>query len=1071
MQGIPNWDLAFETYMLIGDAADPQKSSITPTLSKVEGDGIENSMIQVQLRDAYDNPFADKSIKLISDSSTAQTQPLTAKTDQDGKAAFTVTHTAAEKVKYYAADAVDETRLTADTEIQFVYEKKPSIKLTEAAGTDTFSRTINVQAEASGGSNSIVSEKWASGEKMLTDFQTGGTVVTDHQFTVNRDGVYSVYAKDAAGNESVETITVSGITVPFSAFTSTVTTEQTTLKAGGTSTIAINLIDEDGLAYSAASDVQVQLQSELGTISGIKSLGKGQYEAVFQSTGKVGEEQVSVTADGKKLEQELRLTILPEELDARQSIVTASPESVSADGESFATVTASVYDKYQNPLQDIEVRLESDPVEADVLPQRSIRTDESGRAVFKVTSETARKIDLTLYAVQNGHQPVVLGNPAQVTFVHKKKPEITVLSELNAGLPITKKVTVSADVYGKLNLLESLKWAVGEQTAEYFLNEGTQLANGQTFDVSTSGTYTFYARDASGNATVKTLDIDVPLSADTALAGIWWSKAAEDPQQPLAYNADTRAYEATVTSDVYSVKLTPFTLDPNASVALNGETIPQGESSKELVLQTGENRYDLVVSAQNGEADQSYTIVIVRDAVKPEPQPQPRPPVSGNDSGSGSNAAVTQSPVPVTITPPSSWNLPGLNGEFSVSRQDVLNGNISLTSENAASAASLDAGLVQAWYELNPKAQVTLQTAGGTLSLPVAALQEALSGAAGGSAPRTVVLSASQPAESAMQSVRSEAARLGADMLNTPTSWSITLTGEPSNAADKASAALRKAAKARLVWAANKTDSGTSSISSILKGQRAGLLGASVSNTGETAQPSGTLVRWDTQAGAFRFVTAALGAGEVGVPADGGIYAIVNRPVNFTDLSDHWAKKEVDRLASSLIVEGRTSSTFDSNGKLTRGELAALLVRALGLNSSAEAVPFADTADGWYTDAVNTAYAAGLIRGSEDGFRPNAEVTREEMAVMLERALSLQYASQAAMNGSTLPGAVATSASMPKNAANEQISSWAEEAVQNLRQLGIMQGDAAGKLHPQNDVTRAEAAALIVRLLQYGGRM
>ncbi|MEJ8307254.1 S-layer homology domain-containing protein [Saccharibacillus sacchari] len=1071
-------------------AADLQKSSIASTSGKVEGDGKESSTLKVQLRDAYDNPLIGKSIKLMSDSSSSQAQPAQVQTDQAGKATFTVTNTAAEKVTYYAADAGNGTVLTPNTEIQFVYEKKPSIKLTEAPGTDTFSRTINVQATASGGSNTIVTEKWLPGAKTLTDFQTQGAIVTAHRFTVNRDGVYSVYAKDAAGNESVEIITVSAITVPFSTSLSTVAAQSATLNAGGTSIIGINLINEDGKAYSAASDVQIQLRSKLGKINEIKPLGKGQYEATFQSTGKVGEELVSVTADGKKLDQEIQLKILPEAVDAQQSSVTASPESVSADGQSFATVTASVYDKYQNPLRDIEVQLDTDPAGVDVYPQPSVRTDESGRAEFRVTSETARKIGLTLSAMQNG-QPVILGNPVQITFVHEKKPEIKVVSELSAGLPITKKVTASADVFGKLNLLETLKWAVGEHPAEYFTNEGTELTNGQSFDVSASGTYTFYARDTSGNVTVKTVDIDVPLSADTALAGIRWSTAAGDPGQPLAYNADTRAYEATVTSDVYSVALTPSTFDPSASVTLNGDVILQGESSKELILQTGENRYDLVVSAQNGEANQSYPIVIVREAVKPEPQPetpepQPQPPVSGGNSGSSSNTGVTPNPVPVAAAPTSSWNLSGLNGAFSVSRQDVLNGKISLASENAASVASLDSDLVKAWYALNPKAEVTLQTSGGTLSLPVAALQEALGNATGGSAPRTVELSAAQPAESAMQTVRSEAGRLGAAMLTTPTSWSIALTGESSAAAEKAAAALRQAATVRLVWATTETASGASPVSSILQTQHAGLVGTSVaaaadnvasitqtsvSKTGTTAHSTGTLVRWDTQAGTFRFVTAALGAGEVGVPADGGVYAIVNRPVNFSDLSDHWAQKGVEKLASSLIVEGRTASTFDANGTLSRSELAALLVRALGLDASTEAAPFADTADDWYTDAVNTAYAAGLIRGSEDGFRPNAEVTREEMAVMLERALSVQYASQVAASGYALPAAIATSASTSQSAADEHVSSWAEEAVHNLRQLGILQGDAAGKLHPQNDITRAEAAALIVRLLQYGGRM
>jgi len=121
---------------------------------------------------------------------------------------------------------------------------------------------------------------------------------------------------------------------------------------------------------------------------------------------------------------------------------------------------------------------------------------------------------------------------------------------------------------------------------------------------------------------------------------------------------------------------------------------------------------------------------------------------------------------------------------------------------------------------------------------------------------------------------------------------------------------------------------------------------------------------------------------------------------SFTDVtpaSFGWAKDSIETLAGAEIVAGVSETHFEPGRAVTRAELASLLVRALRLQVRAGATqPFKDVHSGdWHSGAVAAAYAAGLITGYGDGtFRPNSAVTREEVAALLTRAMKLQTTEQ-----------------------------------------------------------------------------
>ncbi len=199
-------------------------------------------------------------------------------------------------------------------------------------------------------------------------------------------------------------------------------------------------------------------------------------------------------------------------------------------------------------------------------------------------------------------------------------------------------------------------------------------------------------------------------------------------------------------------------------------------------------------------------------------------------------------------------------------------------------------------------------------------------------------------------------------------------------------------------------------------------------------------------------------AGAIIKHRDNGWYTVVTGQKTFIDLRNHWARKDIERLASRLIVTGKDSDTFDPGGKVTRAEFAALLVRALGITDGTDKRVFSDVSGEWYAEAVNSAAVAGLINGYRDGtFRPYQEITREEIAVMVSR--TVRFAGYPSDSGSTNYNVSFTD--------RDSVSDWARPAVSAAAGAQIIKGNRNGEFSPHSRATRAEAAAMLMRTLVY----
>jgi uncharacterized repeat protein (TIGR02543 family) len=191
------------------------------------------------------------------------------------------------------------------------------------------------------------------------------------------------------------------------------------------------------------------------------------------------------------------------------------------------------------------------------------------------------------------------------------------------------------------------------------------------------------------------------------------------------------------------------------------------------------------------------------------------------------------------------------------------------------------------------------------------------------------------------------------------------------------------------------------------------------------------------------------------------IYAVISNPVAFTDVANHWAKEAVNDMGSRMVISGIGDLKFNPDQDITRAEFAAIIVRGLGLKPISGSAPFSDVREtDWYSSVINTAYAYNLINGFEDGsFRPLDKITREQAMAIIAKAM-------------TITGLKAkleeVEAGRPINFFTDSgmVSAWAKEGIADSLQAGIITGRNGSELAPKANITRAEVAVIVKRLLQ-----
>nr|WP_315990150.1 S-layer homology domain-containing protein [Desulforamulus aquiferis] len=188
-------------------------------------------------------------------------------------------------------------------------------------------------------------------------------------------------------------------------------------------------------------------------------------------------------------------------------------------------------------------------------------------------------------------------------------------------------------------------------------------------------------------------------------------------------------------------------------------------------------------------------------------------------------------------------------------------------------------------------------------------------------------------------------------------------------------------------------------------------------------------------------------------------YAVLKKPERkFTDVKGHWGEKDIELMAARGIISGYNDDSFRPNANITRAELAILLSRLLGLNEKAINT-FNDVSEkDWYYESIAKAFHAGIVSGYDGGyFKPNQYVNREQMAAMISNTIENMGISLGQND-----------ASMELFFDAGSISLWARQSVATTSAMGIVKGiisEEKIKFEPNKNATRAEATVMLARLL------
>lgn len=191
------------------------------------------------------------------------------------------------------------------------------------------------------------------------------------------------------------------------------------------------------------------------------------------------------------------------------------------------------------------------------------------------------------------------------------------------------------------------------------------------------------------------------------------------------------------------------------------------------------------------------------------------------------------------------------------------------------------------------------------------------------------------------------------------------------------------------------------------------------------------------------------------------IYAAVTRNKDYSDIRNHWAAADIRQLASKFVIDGQTVSSFVPGKNITRAEFAVFIARALGLTGDRSATAkFSDVAPNTATGVyIEAATRAGIITGHTDGtFKPNDPITREQMALMMIRAME--------HTGNPVTLTQNANTILQKFKDRNQISNVGADAVAKAVQSGIIQGRTVDTFVPRGNATRAEAVVMLKRMMQ-----
>lgn len=179
----------------------------------------------------------------------------------------------------------------------------------------------------------------------------------------------------------------------------------------------------------------------------------------------------------------------------------------------------------------------------------------------------------------------------------------------------------------------------------------------------------------------------------------------------------------------------------------------------------------------------------------------------------------------------------------------------------------------------------------------------------------------------------------------------------------------------------------------------------------------------------------------------------------FSDVgNDYWGYEAIKYLADLKVINGFEDGTFRPEELVTREQIAKMLCEAFELNFAEQYTAYSDLQPGlWCEIYVQQITASGIMKGMGDSvFGIGKTLTRQDLAVIAYRLIE---------NG-ILENTFSESAEFVPFNDIAQAADYAHEAINKMKQYGIINGMGNNAFAPLGGVTRAQAAQIIYSLIK-----
>ena len=190
-----------------------------------------------------------------------------------------------------------------------------------------------------------------------------------------------------------------------------------------------------------------------------------------------------------------------------------------------------------------------------------------------------------------------------------------------------------------------------------------------------------------------------------------------------------------------------------------------------------------------------------------------------------------------------------------------------------------------------------------------------------------------------------------------------------------------------------------------------------------------------------------------------GTYTVTAKEVNFTDITNKSAEmqKAIKYLASKGIISGTGGTNYSPDASISRAEIAALIVRALGKLNSSATNSFTDVkSSDWYYAAAGSSQKHGYISGFEDNtFKGTNPINKEQIVAVAARVLINDMKYKTPSNTGTYLSKY-----------SDTVASWAQSQVALATKENLVVYRTDGTFSGAKNMTRGDAAIIIYRLFQ-----